>query len=120
MAIEDLSRVLREHPFLKGLPERFLPLVTGCAANRRFEEGARLIEEGQEASTVHLVRSGGVALETAIPDDASLLRLLTRPRLRPARRAALASSLLAGLAAGCSGSAAVDAGAPPADLGARL
>jgi hypothetical protein len=37
--METLQRVFAGHPFAHGLDERHLALLTGCAANVRFEAG---------------------------------------------------------------------------------
>jgi hypothetical protein len=37
--MESLQEVLAEHRFAQGLEERHLALLTGCAANVRFESG---------------------------------------------------------------------------------
>jgi CRP/FNR family transcriptional regulator, cyclic AMP receptor protein len=65
--METLQALLREHPFLKGLAERHLEFLTGCASNVRFDAGAFLCREGQEADSSFLLRTGRVVLEIDIP-----------------------------------------------------
>lgn len=67
MRIESLDRVLRDHPFLRGLTEEQIRFVVGCAGIARFREGEYLIREGEPASTLYLVRRGRVALEINTP-----------------------------------------------------
>jgi len=60
--METLQRILAEHPFLKGMEERYLELLVGCASNVRFDAGTVLIHEGEEANQFYLIREGKVAL----------------------------------------------------------
>lgn len=71
--METLERVLRGHPFLAGLEPEYLALLTGCAANVRFTEGAFLFREGGPASHCYLIREGRVALEVAAPGRGPLI-----------------------------------------------
>lgn len=65
MVMEDLDRILREHPFFRGLPAPFYGFVGGCAKNVLFEPSARIFKEGAEAAHFYLLREGQVALELA-------------------------------------------------------
>jgi CRP/FNR family cyclic AMP-dependent transcriptional regulator len=65
--LETLERVLKEHPFLGGIGDRYLEFLTGCASNVRYSADEFLFREGQEAGASYLVRSGRVALEIGVP-----------------------------------------------------
>lgn len=65
--MENLERVLREHPFIKELPDAHVPLLVGCAKNARFAPGELLFREGEEEATFFLIRQGTVALELYRP-----------------------------------------------------
>jgi CRP-like cAMP-binding protein len=65
--VENLARLLKEHPFLHGLEERHLEFLTGCAANVRYGADEFLFKEGQESNASYLVRSGRIALEISVP-----------------------------------------------------
>ena len=67
MEKEDLSVLLRQHPFLAGLTEEYMKTIVGCAANARFAEGDHLIREGELANQFFLIRKGRVALEVDVP-----------------------------------------------------
>jgi CRP/FNR family transcriptional regulator, cyclic AMP receptor protein len=67
MAMENLSRLLKEHSFLRGIEERHLEFLTGCASNVRFAANEFLFKEGQDASASYIVRSGRIALEVGVP-----------------------------------------------------
>ncbi|HTX99083.1 MAG TPA: cyclic nucleotide-binding domain-containing protein [Bacteroidota bacterium] len=72
MNIENLSEILRQHPFLADLPEDHMAIITGCALNAHFTEGSMLIREGEIADKFFLLRSGRVTLEMDMPPRGSL------------------------------------------------
>lgn len=61
--METLERVLAQHPFLQGLPDRYLSLMVGCASQVRWTPGEFAFRMGEEANTFYLIRHGRVALE---------------------------------------------------------
>ena len=63
MQTENLTEILRQHPFLAQLSDEYMALLLGCATNVRFDEGSYLIHEGQLANKFYLIRTGRVALE---------------------------------------------------------
>lgn len=63
MAIESLERILAEHPFFTGMEGRLLHILEGCARNVRFDSGATIFQEGEDANLFYLIRSGKVALQ---------------------------------------------------------
>lgn len=65
--METIERFLKEHKFFSGLEAPYLTLITGCASNVRFDPGAYVFREGQEADRFYLVRQGRVALEICPP-----------------------------------------------------
>jgi CRP/FNR family cyclic AMP-dependent transcriptional regulator len=72
MHTEDLTAVLRQHPFLADLTDEHMSTVIGCASNVRIDEGEYLIREGQIADTLYLIRTGRVALEIDLSERGSL------------------------------------------------
>ena len=64
MQTENLSEILRQHPFIAGLSESHLQVLAGCATNVRFTEGSPLLREGEIANKFFLIRTGRAALET--------------------------------------------------------
>jgi CRP/FNR family cyclic AMP-dependent transcriptional regulator len=66
--MESLEPILAEHPFFKGLKQRYLQLIVGCASNVRFNAGEFIFREGEEANLFYLIRHGNVALEIAAPE----------------------------------------------------
>jgi CRP/FNR family cyclic AMP-dependent transcriptional regulator len=70
--MEDLQRIVKEHPFFAGLDEASCKLVCGCAKNVRFEAGQYLFREGEPAEWFYLLRRGQVALQLAAPGRRAL------------------------------------------------
>jgi CRP/FNR family transcriptional regulator, cyclic AMP receptor protein len=65
--IQTLEPIIREHPFFKGLEERYIQLIVGCAKNARFPEGQVIFREGDAADQFYFIRQGLVAVELMIP-----------------------------------------------------
>lgn len=63
MEKENLSEILRQHPFLHNLSDEYMQTIVGCASNVRFPEGEHLIREGEIANKFFLIRTGRIALE---------------------------------------------------------
>ena len=72
MAVENLEKILREHPFLHGMSPEHIQILVGCASNRRFSEGEFLTREGARADILYLVRAGKAALEIRMPQGGGL------------------------------------------------
>ena len=66
--METLEKILAEHPFLKGLDQPHLKLITGCASNVVFKAGEFLFREGDEANLFYFIRQGRVLIETFVPN----------------------------------------------------
>ncbi len=65
--MENLERILAEHPFFAGLDGAFIQLACGCAKNARFEAGQFIFHEGEAADRFYLIREGSVALQVSAP-----------------------------------------------------
>jgi CRP/FNR family cyclic AMP-dependent transcriptional regulator len=65
--MESLEPILSSHPFFKGLEQKYIHLVTGCASNVRFDAGKFVFREGEEAQHFYLIREGKVAIEIFTP-----------------------------------------------------
>jgi CRP/FNR family transcriptional regulator, cyclic AMP receptor protein len=65
--MDNLERILREHPLLAALDEAQLATLVGCVKNERFERGEFLVREGARHGKIFLVRTGSVAVESATP-----------------------------------------------------
>lgn len=65
--MENLEKLLREHPFFKDAPDLLFPVIAGCASNTLFSKDEFLFHEGEEAKKVYLIRDGSVSIEMYIP-----------------------------------------------------
>ncbi len=65
--MENLRRIVAEHPFCQGLESYYVDLLAGCASNVRLHAGQHLFREGGEANQFYLIREGKVALEVFAP-----------------------------------------------------
>lgn len=71
--VEDLDRMLAEHPFFHDLSERSRGLITDCATTRIFHDGNYILREGDAADQFFLIRHGTVALEVHAPGRSALV-----------------------------------------------
>lgn len=71
--MENLERILTEHPFLAGLDEKYIKLLAGCASNVVFKAGQFIFREGEEADKFYLIRNGQVHVEVFIPQKGPLI-----------------------------------------------
>ena len=61
--MEDLSAILKQHPFIEDLSEEYVKQITGCASNVVFHENDIIFKEGEKAEKFYLIRTGKIALE---------------------------------------------------------
>ena len=65
--MENLERILTEHPFLAGIDSEYIKLLVGCASNVVFRPGEFIFREGDEANAFYFIRHGKVVVETFVP-----------------------------------------------------
>ena len=75
--LHDLEQSIREHPFARGMPDRFIRILTGCARSADYREGEFLFREGEGADTFFWIMTGKVAMELHAPPRGAL-RIDTR------------------------------------------
>lgn len=63
MEIHSLEARVGEHPFCRGLRPETVALLSGCAANRRYDPGDLLFRAGEAVQHTWLLRSGRVVFE---------------------------------------------------------
>jgi CRP/FNR family cyclic AMP-dependent transcriptional regulator len=71
--MENLARIIAEHPFCKELETYYLDLLTSCASKVRVEKDFYLFREGGEAHHFYLIREGKIALEISAPPRSALI-----------------------------------------------
>ncbi len=71
--MEDLERILSEHPFFAGLEPEYIKLLVGCASNVAFKPGEFILREGEPAESFYLIRHGKVMIETFVAGKGSIM-----------------------------------------------
>lgn len=71
--METLERILSEHPFFAGMDPQHIHLLVGCASNVRFDAGAFIFKQGEEADKFYLIRQGKAALEIFPPTKGPIM-----------------------------------------------
>ena len=70
--MENLEQIIAQHPFFAGINQAYIKLLTGCAKNVRYPEGAFIFKEGSKADTFYCLRAGKVTLEIHAPQSGSI------------------------------------------------
>lgn len=65
--MENLEKILKEHPFFAELSDEHIALLVGCAKNVVFKAGEFLFREGEDADSFYIIRHGKVVVETFVP-----------------------------------------------------
>lgn len=67
MAIRSIRDTLAAHPAFRDFDDDALDLIAGCGANARFAAGQMILNEGEAAGSVFILRGGDAAIELATP-----------------------------------------------------
>ena len=65
--MQEIDELLEDIDVFRGLSDEHLDLIAGCALNRVFADGDKLLSENEQANTFFAIRHGTVALETYVP-----------------------------------------------------
>jgi CRP-like cAMP-binding protein len=65
MSQSDLEKAVAQHPFVRGMTEAQVQLLTQCAMLTEFEADQVIFREGDIANRFYLIQRGQVSLETA-------------------------------------------------------
>ncbi len=76
MSPSEVKTVLTEHPFLEGLPEKYLDVLARLAFEVRFDPDETIFREGDPSSLFYLILSGKVALEMGAPGRQIIIQTL--------------------------------------------
>jgi CRP-like cAMP-binding protein len=68
-----IEELLGEVPALRALAPEHRAALSGCARNRVFEPGERIMREGDPADAFYVIREGSVALETVVPGRSAVI-----------------------------------------------
>ena len=61
---DAMAKRMREHPFLRGLTDDQLSLLTDCALPAQFKGDQIIFREGEKAKLFYLIEKGKVVLES--------------------------------------------------------
>jgi len=64
--MENIKKVLQQHPFFIGFPLDDLELIAKEATEVNFYAGERIFKEGDSADTFYLIENGLIALELPV------------------------------------------------------
>ncbi|MDD4980580.1 MAG: cyclic nucleotide-binding domain-containing protein [Candidatus Omnitrophica bacterium] len=70
--METLEPILKQHPFFKGLPAKYIDFIVGCTIHQVFKAGEVILKEGDSADKFYLIRSGKVAIYIAQPQEITI------------------------------------------------
>jgi CRP/FNR family cyclic AMP-dependent transcriptional regulator len=70
---EELERLLREHPFFRGMNPELRREIADCARSERYNAGEYIHREGEPADRFYLIRHGSVAQELHIPEQEPII-----------------------------------------------
>lgn len=62
-----MNSVLRAHPFMAGMPEKYLALIADCAEEKIFSENQYLMRFQQSADEFYLLVEGHAVLLNRVP-----------------------------------------------------
>jgi CRP-like cAMP-binding protein len=65
--MEQLEKILAEHPFFKGLDPKLLKPLAKCGSIVSYEAGQNIYREEEDANEFLLIRHGRVAIEIFVP-----------------------------------------------------
>jgi len=67
--MESLEPILKQHPFFRDLPQKYIDFMVGCTTHVVFKAGEVILQEGEDADKFYLIRSGKVAVYIAKPEE---------------------------------------------------
>ncbi|MCI0744638.1 MAG: cyclic nucleotide-binding domain-containing protein [Verrucomicrobia subdivision 3 bacterium] len=71
--VDYVRAIMIDHPFLKGVRLRFLPLLMEGATVVRAGADERIFREGEQARHLYLLYKGRLALETFVPREGTTI-----------------------------------------------
>jgi CRP-like cAMP-binding protein len=71
--VQTIEELLDQAPALRGLAPEHRATLVGCASNRVFAGGERIMREGEPADAFYVIRDGTVALETEVPGRGAIV-----------------------------------------------
>lgn len=76
MAPSEMKTALTTHPFLEGLPEKYVEMLARLAFEVRFGQDEVIFREGDPSSLFFLILDGKIALEMGAPGRQIIIQTL--------------------------------------------
>lgn len=76
MAPSEMKTVLTAHPFLEGLPEKYIDMLSKLAFEVHFDQDEVVFREGDPSSLFYLILDGKIALEMGAPGRQIIIQTL--------------------------------------------
>lgn len=70
---EGIEERLAAHPFLKGMSQKHIEILAGCAMPTQFESGQVIFRAGEPANGFYLIDDGTVVLEERHEDGETVV-----------------------------------------------
>jgi CRP/FNR family cyclic AMP-dependent transcriptional regulator len=70
---EGVEERLAAHPFLKGMSQKHIEILAGCAMPTRFESGQVIFRAGEPANGFYLIENGTIVLEERHEDGETVV-----------------------------------------------
>ncbi|HEX3037077.1 MAG TPA: cyclic nucleotide-binding domain-containing protein [Thermodesulfobacteriota bacterium] len=67
--MQKLEPILAENPLFRGLDQRHLQTIVGCASDVQFNAGELILRAGEEAGQLYIILNGKVELETLMTSE---------------------------------------------------
>ncbi len=71
--MENLEKILANHPSLSEMDDKYIQLLVSCASNVVFKAGEYIFREGEPADNFYLIRHGRVLIEVNLPPKGSII-----------------------------------------------
>ena len=65
--METIEKIIKMHPFLEGLDEKYVSVLSSFAKMEKFQEGQAIFKEWEEAKYFYLITRGKVDIEAYVP-----------------------------------------------------
>ncbi|MCX5783933.1 MAG: cyclic nucleotide-binding domain-containing protein [Elusimicrobia bacterium] len=71
--MRTIDEIIKEHPFFKGLDQKYIELIAGCGFNAKYEAGDVICQEGEQARHFYMIRQGMVSIEIIGPGGKTMV-----------------------------------------------
>ena len=68
----SIERIVKEHPFFKGMQKEYINELIGCATNAQFKSGENIFRYAEHANHFYIITAGRVAVEIETADRGAI------------------------------------------------